>query len=286
VKILITGGSGFIGGYVYRHLKDSGFNVKNFDIIGNSKDSDFIQGSIIDFDDVKNAVFESDIIFHFAGFSNINKVKNTPLECVRLNILGTTNILEALRLKRDGKLIFASSVYVHNNNGHLYTSSKLAAERICENYSTLFNVTTSIIRLGTVYGEYSRHEDVISIFVKRMCNGENIHIHGDGEQKRNFIHGNDVARACERILISNVFGKKLIISSDEQTSINQLVSMLKKMDPSLQFMSNKELIRKDDYVGDIGNVKETYNLLKWEPSINLLQGVNRMKNYFAKSVVI
>ena len=74
MNILITGGSGFIGGYVYRYLKENDYNVKNFDIIGNYQDSDFINGSITNIDDVTRAVYESDVIFHFAGFSNINNV--------------------------------------------------------------------------------------------------------------------------------------------------------------------------------------------------------------------
>ena len=74
MNVLITGGSGFIGGYVYRHLKGKKYDVKNFDIIGNDQDPDFIHGSITDIDAVMRAVFESDVIFHFAGFSNINNV--------------------------------------------------------------------------------------------------------------------------------------------------------------------------------------------------------------------
>ena len=283
MNVLITGGSGFIGGYVYRYLKMNKYHVKNFDIIGNDQDPDFIHGSITDFDKVKRAVYDSDIIFHFAGFSNINNVKDKPLECIDLNIMGTANLLEAIRLKGEGKLIIASSVYVHNSQGHLYTTSKAAAERICEDYSTLYNIPTTIIRLGTVYGEYSRHEDVISIFVKKICNGENICVHGDGKQKRNFIHGDDVAYACEKILIHNVYGKNLILSGNKETTINQLVSMLKQINPSIQVSYSTELAREDDYQGDIGNLEETYSLLNWRPSIDISQGINRLKKHFCKS---
>jgi len=284
MNVLITGGSGFIGGYVYRHLKGKKYDVKIFDIIGNDQNPDFIHGSITDIDAVMRAVYESDVIFHFAGFSNINNVKNKPLDCIDLNIRGTANLLEAIRLKGESKLIFASSVYVYNNHGHLYTTSKVAAERICEDYSTLYNIPITIIRLGTVYGEYSRHEDVISIFVKKMCNGENICIHGDGKQKRNFIHGEDIAHACEKILINNVYGKKLILSGIKETTINQLVFMLDKMNPSLQVSYSKKFDREDDYQGDIGILEETYSLLNWRPSIDLSQGIRRLQKYFSQTI--
>ena len=79
-NILITGGSGFIGGYVYRHFLGQGYNVKNFDIVGDKGDINFIQGSISNFELVNETIAENsvDIVFHFAGFSNINKVKASP----------------------------------------------------------------------------------------------------------------------------------------------------------------------------------------------------------------
>lgn len=278
--ILVTGGSGFIGGYVYRYFKEKGYDVKNFDITGDENDTSFIQGSISNLELVKRAMEDRDIVFHFAGFSNINHVKDNPLSCVELNIIGTTNFLEAIRLKGAGKLILASSVYVHNEHGHLYTTSKVAAERICKNYTELYGISTTLIRLGTVYGEYSRHEDVISIFVKKMCNSETISIHGGGTQKRNFIHGLDISYACEKILLNNVFDETLILSGEKETSISELAGFLQKISPSLTISYDSAHTRSDDYLGDIGDVEETYRLLNWRPSIDLEQGVEMLRKYF------
>ena len=93
MNILITGGSGFVGGYVYRYFQQQNYSVLNYDISGNKGDPNFIKGSILDYENLKNIIFENDIsiIFHFAGFSNINKVKSSPRDCIDLNILGTTN---------------------------------------------------------------------------------------------------------------------------------------------------------------------------------------------------
>jgi len=281
INILVTGGSGFVGGYVFRHFQEKGYSVKNFDVRGDGSDSDFIKGSILDFEAVVHTIIENDIsvVFHFAGFGNINKVKDFPKECIDLNILGTTNILEASRLKGNTSVILASSVYVHSKHGHLYTTSKVAAERIIDNYSSLYNINSNIIRLGTVYGERSRHEDVISIFAKKVINKESISISGDGTQTRNFIHGDDVAKACESIIINKVFGEVLIISGELPISINQIATHFKDISPHICIVGNNRSHREDDYEGDVGEVGDTYKKLNWKPEISITKGIKRLIRY-------
>jgi UDP-glucose 4-epimerase len=282
MNILVTGGSGFVGGYVFRYFQEQGYSVKNFDLYGDESDTNYIKGSILDSQAVIKTIVENDIsiVFHFAGFSNINKVKDSPRECIDLNILGTTNILEASRLKGDTSVILASSVYVHSKHGHLYTTSKAAAERILNNYSSLYNINSNIIRLGTVYGEMSRHEDVISIFAKKVTNKKSISISGDGTQTRNFIHGEDVAKACESIIINKVFGEVLIVSSELPTSINQIASYFKDIDPNICIVSDKKSYREDDYDGNVGEVNNTFIKLNWKPEIGIRDGIERLISYF------
>jgi len=282
-KILITGGSGFIGGYVYRYFHECGYNVLNYDIKGEQTDDTFIKGSILDFDLVRRAVEEADVIFHFAGFSNINLVKTHPKECIELNITGTANFLEAIRLKGNGRFIFASSVYVHNTNGHFYTTSKLASELICNNYLALYEIPVTILRLGTVYGENSRHDDVVSIFVKKACLGEPIVIHGTGRQKRHFIHGEDIARACQQIVDKDITNRTLILAGKNEVTINELADIVKKNINKDVFIKRLERTgREDDYQGDVSdtNLRETFKVLGWEPEIDIIEGVNRLIKYF------
>ena len=282
MNILVTGGSGFVGGYVFQYFKKQGYSIKNYDLIGDESDIDYIKGSILDFEKVKKTIFENNIsvIFHFAGFANINNVKASPRECIDLNILGSTNIFEASRLKGNTSVILASSVYVHSKYGHLYTTSKDSSEKILHNYSSLYDIESNIIRLGTVYGEKSRHEDVISIFAKKLSNKESISISGDGSQTRNFIHGDDVAEACESILINKIFGEVLIISSETSLSINQILSYFKEIIPNINFAYDDGAFREDDYDGNIGDVEETFKKLNWRPKIDAREGVKRLFNFF------
>ncbi len=286
MNILVTGGSGFVGGYVFRYFQEQGYSVKNFDIYGDESDIDFIKGSILDFGAIKKTIFENDIsvVFHFAGFSNINKVKASPRECIDLNILGTTNILEASRLKGKTSIILASSVYVHSKHGHLYTTSKVAAERILEDYSSLYNMNSNIIRLGTVYGEMSRHEDVVSIFAKKVSNKESISISGDGTQTRNFIHGDDVAKACESIIMNRVSGEVLIVSGELPISINQIASYLQGIDPAISIVHDEKSYREDDYDGNVGDVSDTFAKLNWRPEIGIREGIERLVRYYNSQI--
>lgn len=285
-RVLVTGGGGFVGGYVLNHLCACGYAVTNFDLVENKHGGgSFIQGSILDSEAVQGAVNETDIIFHFAGFSNINLVKENPKSCIELNVMGTVNILEAIRKKGSGKFVFASSVYVHNKNGHLYTTSKRASELICQNYYDLFGLPVATLRLGTVYGEKSRHEDVISIFTRKAVCGEPITIHGSGEQVRHFIHGEDVANACSKLIENNNFSGTYILSSKRGVSIRELSEILAKNVSAVKIEKIERMGRADDYQGDLGDgsmLENTYKKLQWEPKINIDEGVRRLIQYFQK----
>ncbi len=251
----------------------------NYDIVGDECDDHFIRGSILDFETVKKTVEKADIVFHFAGFSNIIHVKAHPKDCIELNIMGTINFLEAIRLKGQGKFIFASSVYVQNTKGHFYTTSKLASELICNNYSKLYGIPTTILRVGTVYGEKSRHEDVVSVFVRRACTGQPIIIHGSGEQKRHFVHSEDIAGACGRIVEKDIANTTLILAGKYSSSINELADIVKNNLHNVRIQHQESLSREDDYQGDIGggvNLEKTYKILDWEPEINIDEGVKRL----------
>ena len=88
----------------------------------------------------------------------------------------------------------------------------------------------------------------------------------------------------KRVDVLDIVGKKLILAGNKPTTMNQLVSILEQINPSIQVSYSKELARENDYQGDIGNLEETYSLLNWMPSIDLFQGINRLKKHFCKSI--
>ena len=89
--------------------------------------------------------------------------------------------------------MLASTVYAYDERGHLYTTSKVTSELLCKNYRTLYALPYTILRYGTAYGPRNRGDDVVALFVKKALDGENLIIHGTGEQKRNFTYVEDLA---------------------------------------------------------------------------------------------
>ena len=106
-NILVTGGSGFIGSHLVDELIEKGHHVQILDLkVPYSKKAVFIEGSILDLDVVKKATLDMDVIYHFSGVSNIDKVKDDPLETIQLNILGTANLLEQARKQKVNRFFF------------------------------------------------------------------------------------------------------------------------------------------------------------------------------------
>ena len=168
MKILVTGGSGFIGSHVVDKLMDQGHSVVVFDLKPPHRDDvGFVKGDLLSESDINKAMEDIEAVFHFAAFSNIDLVKDNPLDTVKFNILGTANLLEACRKKEIYRFILASSVFVFDERGHLYTATKYGAELICRSYHTLYGIPYTIIRCGSVYGPRSRNADVISLFILR-----------------------------------------------------------------------------------------------------------------------
>lgn len=283
-KIVVTGGSGFVGGYAARHLHERGYGVLNFDMVPAKEfGGETVMGSILDRELVTRLAGESNAIFHFAGFSNINKVKDDPIRCIELNIMSTAYFLDALK-DRKSPFILASSVYVNDDNGHFYTSSKFCAERVCHNYHEMFGVAYSILRLGTVYGEKSRHEDVISIFIRKALAGEPLLIHGDGSQLRHFIHGEDVAEACERVLryAKEGGGGTFVLAGAEEVSIRQLAELVRNKIPGTKMVYSEGDARIADYSGIISGREKTWNALNWRPKVTVEEGIERMIRLYRK----
>lgn len=277
MNILVTGGSGFIGSHVVDKLLLEGHMVRILDIKSpHREDVEFIQGSIVSKEDIVKAVRNIEVVYHFGGFSNIDLVKNNPVETINLNIMGTTFLLEACRDSGIKRFLFASSVYVHEEKGHLYTTSKLASELICKDYQKLYDVSYTILRLGTVYGPRSRNADVISIFVQRALRGENLVIHGTGEQKRNFIYVGDLAEGSVLALRPGGINETFVFAGKETVTINELAQKVKAIvyqDVKLIFNPSAE--REDDYFGQIEGISRTEELLGWVPKTSLNGGIKK-----------
>ena len=275
MNILVTGGSGFIGSHVVDKLVEAGHEVRVLDIKKPYQANiEFLEGDITSKEDVKKSLINIDTIYHIAAFSNIDLVKDHPLTTIEQNIMGTAYLLEECRLQKIKRFVFASSVYAYEERGHLYTTCKIASELLCKNYNTLYSLPYTILRYGTAYGPRSRRADVISLFVSRALNGENLIIRGSGEQKRHFTYVEDLALGSVAALKPVAENKTYSLAARQPASIKALAEVVQRM------FNNKIAIeydssREDDYQEELADLDKARNELGWEPEVDLEEGIRR-----------
>ncbi len=285
MKILVTGGSGFIGSHIVDKLISLNHEVAVLDFKKPyQKNVKFIKGDFTSLKTAKKAVKGMDIVFHIAGFSNIDKVKDNPLEAVKLNIYGTAVMLDEARKSKVKRFLFASSVYVDDKMGHIYTSSKASSEMLCQNFFTLYGLPYTILRFGTVYGERSRMADVISRFVETAFRQNKIFVYGSGRQKRNFIYAKDLAEACVKAMSDAGKNKIYEIAGPKSTSVISLAEIVKaEFDGKPKIIIAPFKKRFDDYSGRIKGVNKTMRELKWKPKYELKQGIEGFIKWYLKN---
>ena len=216
-RAVVTGGCGFIGGYVVRELLKNGYHVIVIDILIQGEQStlpdevDFVHADICDYDTVKDIIQEGDIIFHLAALTSVPGSIDRPFTYYTTNVTGTQTVLEAARVQKAGGVVFSSSAAVYGSQEGIldeakipkpespYALHKYFGEELCHSYTTLYGLSTICLRYFNVYGpgnhEAGSYAPVTAIFIKNKREGSPLHITGDGSQTRDFIHVKDVARA-------------------------------------------------------------------------------------------
>ena len=249
MKVVVTGGAGFIGSNVARSALRAGGSVTVLDNLStgfqeNLPDSPalkILRGDIRDPRAVDEALAGAEVVFHLAAaVGNVRSIER-PQEDSDINVLGTLQVLEGMRRAGVHRLIFSSSAAVFGEPRRLpideqhpaepdspYGVSKLAAEKHCLCYGRLYGWQVACLRYFNVYGVNQRHDaygNVIPIFVTRLLRGDPLLIYGDGEQTRDFVDVEDVARANWLALergASGVFN----IGSGQATTIRLLAEMV------------------------------------------------------------
>ena len=277
-NILVTGGSGFIGSHVVDALLKRKYKVTIFDLeTPKRKDVKFIKGSLLNKDLVKFALKKINSVFHLAAVSDINKVKSIPVKTVETNILGTTIILEASRNLNVDRFIFAGSVYSYSSAGNLYKTSKTASELIIKNYQLLFGRKFTILRYATAFGPRNRNVDAISIFVKKALKNQDLVIHGNGQQKRNYVYVEDLAEGSMIALKEKTKNKVITLASNQNVSIFNLAKIIIKLTKSKsRIIFDKKNRRIDDFDSYyIYNKKNLSNSISWKPKNDLKNGLKK-----------
>lgn len=245
-NILITGGAGFIGSHVSDLLVEKGYSVFVVDNLSSGCDYNLNKHARFYNLDINSPKLEDvfkenkiDYVFHFAAQASVSFSTKKPAEDAAENILGSISVLKFSKKYGVKKFITASTAAVYGvpeylpvDENHItkclsfYGLSKLTMEK----YIELFGIDYVIFRLANVYGPRQSADGeagVVAIFADKMKNNEEIIIHGDGEQTRDFVYVSDVAQACLSVIQSDIKNETINVSTNKAISINKLFEFMR-----------------------------------------------------------
>ena len=164
-KVVVFGGSGFLGSHVADHLSEAGYDVYIYDLSSSKylrTDQQMILGNILDREKIDEAIKGSKYVYHFAAIADIKEAMENPVEAVEVNVLSTVYILESCRKFHVERFIYGSTIYVYSDHGSFYRSTKQASELLIENYRDIYGLDHTILRYGSLYGPRANHFNFIN----------------------------------------------------------------------------------------------------------------------------
>tara|TARA_A100001011_G_C14184019_1_gene788189 strand:+ start:231 stop:1100 length:870 start_codon:yes stop_codon:yes gene_type:complete len=231
-KILILGGSGFLGSHLADTLNDNNYNVTIYDQNRPNKllnkKIKFVQGSILDYKKISTHIKNQDYIYHYAGLSDLNEGLNKSIESLKLNVESTVNILDLCRKYKIKKFIYSSSIYVLSQNGGFYKCSKQAAEIYIKEFFNRYKLKYNILRFGSVYGTRSGKNNSIHEIIKSAIKKRKIEYVGDSRSMREYINVKDAAKGAMRILDKKYDNKVLNLTGPNQVKVSDALMTIKE----------------------------------------------------------
>jgi len=281
MKILITGGAGFVGTNLISRLVDEGHEVVSLDNYSTGSEKNHQEGCkyiTCELSDdiprhgawglVRFQLDKPDVIFHMAALARIQPSIKHPHITLHNNFMSTLNILEYAR-KNNSQFIYAgSSTRHHGIYKSPYAWSKLAGENLCELYSKMYDLNTSICRFYNVYGKYHIHSGdyatVLAIFERQYLHNEPITITNKGEQRRDFTHVDDIVDALVRCIGKDFRADDFELGSGINFSINEIADCFGKDYPR-EYLPE----RPGEYDMTLADSSKAKELLDWNPKRNI-----------------
>jgi len=248
MKVMVTGGSGFIGSHVVDRLIAHGHEPRIFDLVPSryheTDDVEYVSGDLHEEQAVRRAIRGCDAVIHLAAVSDVNKVLSDPGLAEAVNAGGTRIVLEAARLENVPRVVYASTVWVYGSSnghgpldedepftlpGHLYTATKLAGEMYCSSFGELYGLETTIARFGIPYGPRARPATVLAAFVAKALADEPITIAGDGLQSRRFVYVEDLAEGVVATLDPVATGRVYNLVGAENTTVREIAETVARV---------------------------------------------------------
>ena len=227
-KVAVFGGSGFLGLYLTEELERRGYDVTVVDINEPKGSSNFIKCDITNDKDLEETFSNRyDIVYNLAGLANIDEANRHPLTTMQLNVVSNLTILDLCVKYKINRYLYASSAYAMSEKGSFYGISKLASEKITEEYERKHGLTFNIIRYGSVYSEKEFDNNYIYKLVKQAVTTREIVHSGDGEEQREYIHAADAAKLSVDILENDAYkNKHIILTGTQKVKRKDLFNMI------------------------------------------------------------
>jgi nucleoside-diphosphate-sugar epimerase len=303
---LVTGGAGFIGSNLVEALLDRGDDVRvldNFSTGNRSNldglDVEIVEGELRSYERVHNAVRGTDVVYHLGALGSVPRSVQDPLTSSAVNIEGTLNVLLAARDEGIRRVVFSSSTSVYGSSRQLPTTedtppdpispygvAKLAAERYCVSFSRVYeSLETVVLRYFNVFGErqspLSQYAAVVPLFVTAIAAGSPVHIHGDGEQSRDFTYVGNVVDATLRAgEAEGASGEIFNIANGTPATVNLLAE-------TIGTILGKPVLR-ETFAPRAGDIRDSWadlskaeRILGYRPAIGLDEGLRRTVEFLS-----
>jgi UDP-glucuronate 4-epimerase len=303
MKILITGGAGFIGSHLCERLirnnsitcidnfndfYDPAIKKNNIAKLQENKDFKHINADICDLDGMLE-IFGSnsfDLVIHLAAMAGVRPSILNPLVYEKVNMQGTINLLEACKNNNINKLIFASSSSVYGGNEKVpfsetdrvdhpvspYAATKKAGELICHTYHDLYGISIFCFRFFTVYGPRQRPEMAIHKFTRKILGGETIEVYGDGTSSRDYTYIGDIINGIENSL--EVLDGYQVFNLGNSSSV-KIIDLIRKLEEASGEKADIKFT--DSQPGDVfrtfADIEKAKKMLKYKPETNIDKGL-------------
>lgn len=302
--VLITGGAGFIGSHLIRLLVDKGIHCVVVDNLSSGNRKNLIpEVDFYDIDirsDALETIFKKyqfDAVVHLAGQILVSASIEDPVYDMTENINGSVNVMNLARKYKVDRVLFSSTAAAYGDvpdtdlpvkEDHIlapasfYGLSKVTVERYLKLYHEIYSLNYITFRFANVYGE--RQGDggeggVISIFAKRIAEGKDITIFGDGKQTRDFIYAGDIARGIYKALLTENVNCTCNLSSQTETSLLDLVQLFSKIS-GREIRPSFTEAREGDIYRSVLCHENAGKYLDWKPEMKLSEGLRRTYEYF------
>ena len=232
MKLVVTGGSGFLGSHLVEALAQRGHAVTVFDRAPSAhlpSGARMVTGELGDPAALASLVEGADAVYHLAGFADLNAARTRPLDTVHANIVGTINLLEAMRAHGVGRFLFASTVYVYSREGGFYRCSKQACETYIEEYARAFDLRYTVLRYGSLYGPRADASNGVYRLLAAAMQEGRIAYTGAPDDIREYIHVEDAARLSVDALGADYEGQHVLLTGQAPTRAADLFMMFQEI---------------------------------------------------------